>query len=211
MVFASTCDWFGIETRLYKCIDKSRRLTIRTIGTSVLFLWFGLSVTLRLSDRAFINSRICQGSTFKNWLKDFSGFVLGVATDPGVQSIPCGSLLVCNLGTLVFLKGHLMAIREAQGNLERPPSLLRLSISWTMIRQSWYVPVVVDSRLQKPYSSKAHSDQLRMVYVPIVRVSRCQLGIQRHQQHRQCITGICAVLRSGVATLSSVDDSTSNE
>ena len=105
LVVASTCDWFGIETGLYKRI-KSRHLLTRTLGTLVLILWFGLSVTVRISDRAFVDSGLCKGSTFGDWLLDFLEFLFFTIEFPGVLVafshvaiyflvLPAGLLLVC--------------------------------------------------------------------------------------------------------------------
>ena len=62
LAVASICDIFWFETDLHKPV-KSHRRTTRILGALVLFLWLGLCMTLTLSDRAFVNSEDCRGSS----------------------------------------------------------------------------------------------------------------------------------------------------
>jgi hypothetical protein len=55
LTVVSICDLFGFKIDLYKRV-KSHRPTTRILGALVLFLWLGLSMTLTLSDRAFVIS-----------------------------------------------------------------------------------------------------------------------------------------------------------
>ena len=57
LVFASIRDLCVFETNLYKRI-KSHRHILRTIGALVPLLWLGLSIILRFSTRAFVNSEL---------------------------------------------------------------------------------------------------------------------------------------------------------
>ena len=72
LVVASIGDILRFKTHLYKRIK--HRHTIRTSLILVPFLWFGLSMTLRLSSRAFEDSQLCDGSTFADWLKENCSF-----------------------------------------------------------------------------------------------------------------------------------------
>ena len=143
---ASTCDWFGIKTGLYKQII-SHRLIVRTLGTLVLFLWFGLSVTLTLSDRAIIDSRVCQGSTFRDWLRDFFGFIWNSVIEPAAQAT-FGFILIFSPILPILFRDMLQARKEGWSP-PRPQSRAPkwLCLLWIVVRSEWYVPTVVNSRL----------------------------------------------------------------
>jgi hypothetical protein len=49
---------------------------IYTFGALLLPLWAGLSLTLRLSSRAFINSKLCSNPTFEDLLSDLLSFTI---------------------------------------------------------------------------------------------------------------------------------------
>jgi hypothetical protein len=69
LTVVSVCDLFGFKTDPYKRATSHRRTT-RILGALVLFLWLGLSMTLTLSDRAFVISEDCRGSSFKDRVRD---------------------------------------------------------------------------------------------------------------------------------------------
>ena len=67
LVFTSFCNLSGIEIELSKRIQ-SHRATICTLGVLFLPLWFGVNLTILLSNRGFIDGELCSNSTFKDQL-----------------------------------------------------------------------------------------------------------------------------------------------
>ena len=70
VVFSSIRDILGFETGLFKRIESRRRI-IHFSVVLFLALWFGLRLTLRLSNKAFRDSELCSNPTFKGSLSDF--------------------------------------------------------------------------------------------------------------------------------------------
>ena len=200
LAVASICHWFRIEVGLYKRV-RSYRLVTRALGALVLFLWFGLSAIARLSDRAFIDSGLCEGSTIEEWLWDFFWFATYSVGYPGFPSIP-GSTTLLYIPIFILFWDLILEIKEGWSSFKRRSTLRKwFRIPWISVRWAWYVPAVVDPQLPKPYASQAsYQPQPQMVYTLTACISRCRLGIQSHQQRHHCIKGICAVIWSGMAT-----------
>lgn len=140
IVVTSTCEWFGMKTGLYKRI-KSNRFVVRILGTSVLFLWFGLSATLKLSIHAFRDSEACQGVTLWDWLGDLFVTVLLRSLDPGVQASPVGPVLILVPAAFILLKGF-PQLRNEIRQLPSTSYMLPLGLR-TVSRWAWYVAFVV--------------------------------------------------------------------
>ena len=66
VVITSIRGLFGLERRRFRQIKSHPRI-MYTLGALLLPLWFGLSVTLRLSTRAFIDGELCNNPTFEDW------------------------------------------------------------------------------------------------------------------------------------------------
>ena len=148
LAVASICDLFGFETNLYKRI-KSHRRTIRILGALIPFLWFGLSLTLRLSDRAFVDSKLCRGSSFKDWVLDFLSSYLDTASfTPGIGEpalvvyiiVPMLAATFC----LCLFRRRSQAMKDFRARREgRSKFRGRLCIPWTFIKCLWCVSIVV--------------------------------------------------------------------
>lgn len=142
LAVASICDLFGIKTGLYKRI-KYYRLTTRAFGVLLLLLWLGLSMTLMLSGSAFIDSKICEGSTFRDWLLYFSLFFVGSFITPGnlgIFSLPIFGILF----VLLLFRRWSKVVAEVRSSWEGQSNLRRWFYApWTLVRCSWYVPTVV--------------------------------------------------------------------
>jgi hypothetical protein len=142
LAVASVCDPFGFKTDLYKRI-KSYRRTTRILGALVLFLWLGLSMTLTLSDRAFMNSEDCRGSSFKDRVWDvpwsfsnphFRGQLAGLGFFPAF-ALAFG---LCLFGRRSQVVEDFRAHREGESKLW---GMLRMP--WTFIKRAWCVSVAV--------------------------------------------------------------------
>jgi hypothetical protein len=144
LVVASICDLVGFETNLYRRINSHRR-TIRTLGVLVPFLWLGLSITLRLSDRAFVNSELCRNSSLKDWFSDLFWSLMVFITFFGGQFLGLGFLPAWGLtfGLCLFRRRSQMmeAFRAAREGGSK--SWGRLCIPWTLIKCAWCVSAIV--------------------------------------------------------------------
>ena len=79
---ASYCDLLGInKTGLHKRI-KSYRPVTRVLGALIPLLSFVLSMIITFSDRAFVDSQACKGSTFVTWVSELSLLCLDCFTEP---------------------------------------------------------------------------------------------------------------------------------
>ena len=74
LVIVVYCWLCGMKTGLDNHI--SPRPLIVLLGAWTPFFWLVLSMVLRLSGEAFINSRLCVDSTFGSWLHDVANFLL---------------------------------------------------------------------------------------------------------------------------------------
>jgi hypothetical protein len=142
LAVASICDFFGFETDLYKRV-KSRCRATRILGALVLFLWLGLSMTLTLSDRAFVNSEDCRGSSFKDRVWDvpwsfsnphFKGQLAGLGFFPAF-ALTFG---LCLFRRWSQVMEDFRARREGESKLWG-----RLRVPWTFMKCAWCVSVAV--------------------------------------------------------------------
>jgi hypothetical protein len=148
LAVASICDLFGFETDLYKRIKFHRR-TIRTLGALIPFLWLGLSVTLRFSDRAFVNSDLCRGSSFKGWMSDlYQAFMVSVLS---VRCQILGLVLLPVFGLafgLCLFRRWSQVTEDFRADREREPKLWGVvRIPWTFVKCAWCVSVVAPNQL----------------------------------------------------------------
>jgi hypothetical protein len=177
LVVASICDICGFETNLYKRI-KSHRRTIRILGILVPILWLGLSLTLRFSDRAFVDSKSCRGSSFKDWLLDFvRSYLLTSSITPGggqpalvvyvAVPILAATFYLCMFRRLSQAAKDFRARRKGISNLWG-----RLCMPWTFMKCVWCVSIVVgppsakSNTIMKVY----HRSQPQVVDVLAVRI-----------------------------------------
>jgi hypothetical protein len=144
LVVASICDLCGFETHLYKRI-KSHRQTISFFGAMVPFLWLGLSLTITFSDKAFINSELCSGSTFTDWLLDvfwsllIYSPILGGYLNLGFGIIPALVLafMLCLFRRRSQAKESFRADMEGKSKFRRA-----LWAPWMFVKCAWCVSVV---------------------------------------------------------------------
>jgi len=152
LVAASICDLCGTKTGLYKRI-KSHRRTTRALGALVPFLWLGLSMTMRLSNRAFVDSGLCDSSTFTDWLLDLVQSIFYSIQAPGSLSpFIFYSIFGPIFGFCAFrVRSRVMSdVRAYWDGASRPWG--RLCILWVLVRSTWCVPVVVG-----PHSTKSNA------------------------------------------------------
>ena len=144
LVVASFCDIFGFETHLYKRIKSHRRI-LRVFGAMVPLLWLGLSLTLTFSDKAFIHSELCRGSSFTDWLLDvfwsllIYSPILGGYLYLGFGVIPALVLafILCLFRRRSQAKESFRADMEGKSKLRRA-----LWTPWTFVKCAWCVSVV---------------------------------------------------------------------
>jgi hypothetical protein len=123
---------------LYKQI-KSHHLITSVLGTLVLLLWFALSVTIRMSGRAFIDSTLCQGSTFKDWLTDFLDFFLFSVVLPGRAGL-FPPIFFGEFFLLILARRWIQMLGKIQSYLARVPKAWRKFYApWAFIKFLWYV------------------------------------------------------------------------
>jgi hypothetical protein len=148
LVVASIGDILRFKTRLYKRIK--HRHPIRTSLILVPFLWFGLSMTLRLSSRAFKDSQLCDGSTFADWLNDMRLFLSDYLVNPGLFAPSNAGIDFFALSFLLCLFRRRSLVLTKVRGWKRPSNPWgRLLIPGVFVRYAWYVSVVVDLRLGK--------------------------------------------------------------
>jgi len=149
LVVASICDFFGINTNLYKRI-KSYRLMIRALGALVLLLWIGLNMTYWMSTGAFIDSS-CYPGSFKDWLKNTC---LSLITSFVSGRFISGFTLILALPWFFCLArrwSQLKADVRLHSN-----GVHKLLMLWTWAKCAWCVPINVGSRLAKSNAIKVH-------------------------------------------------------
>ena len=153
LVAASACEFCGIETDLYKRI-KSNRRAIRVFAILIPFLWLGLSVVLRLSDRAFKDSGLCHGSTFKDWLRDCRKFMIGSTTYPCQTTGPIFFGVFGTLFCLCLFRARSDLKKDIQTFLQKGHKSWkgRLRAPFILVKCVWCVSVVVGS----PISQSSH-------------------------------------------------------
>jgi len=153
LVIASICDLFGINTDLYKRI-KSYRHIIRALGTLVLLLWIGLSMTLSLSTRAFKDSS-CDTGTFKNWLQKATFSLIFTLVTPGSPGyVTTGLTWVAIIPWLVCLARRWSQLRADVKLYSEGAS--RLRVLWTWVECAWCVLADVGPRLTESNAIKVH-------------------------------------------------------
>jgi len=142
LVAASIYEFFGPKTDFYKRI-RSHRRTIRAFAALLPFLWLALSMTLRLSDRAFKDSHLCRGSGFKDWFLDFLHFLLEFVYGRSVPIYITLSVSVISLPFCLFKFQWIAEIRACRRKASTPWG--RLRILWVLVKYVWCVPVVIGS------------------------------------------------------------------
>jgi len=162
LVFASTCDLFGIDTGLYKRI-KSHHSIIRILGALVLVIWTGLSMILKMSTTAFKGSS-CDPGTFVDWLLDTLLYLALTIMYPGDGSVFSALL---SAGFITFWIGYAVGRRSqlrAEVKLHSEgASWFRISCTW--VKCSWYVPVDVGPRLANLTPSRCVIDRNHKWYI----------------------------------------------
>jgi len=139
LVAASIYELFGPKTNLYKRIKSYRRI-IRAFAALLPFIWLALSVTLRLSDRAFKDSQLCRGSSFKDWFLGFLRFLLELVIGRTIPTYISLSLLGPML-LFCLWKKRLRLIAEVR--VRRRKASTPLCISRVLVKYAWCVPVVI--------------------------------------------------------------------
>ena len=130
LALSYACAWFKIKPYLLKRIKSG--FIVRTLWTSVLFLWFGLSVTLTLSNKAFINSGLCDGSTFRDWVLGFLSFLRDYILDTGFPPSSVGiPYMIMGLNVLLLFRCWRHEVKGAQ-----------TSGKLRSLKRAWYVPIV---------------------------------------------------------------------
>ena len=141
LVFSSICDLLGFETGLFRRIQSHRHI-ISAFGALLLPIWFGLRLTIRLSDKAFQDSGLCGDPTPKDLLLDFL-LLFAPLTGP-VGGFWIAQVYLIVLVTLTILVGSIDLVasfligREgASGPWER------LCKVWVVMKGGWCVPISV--------------------------------------------------------------------
>ena len=138
LALSSICDLLGFETGLFRQIQSHRRI-ISAFGALLLPIWFGLRLTIRLSDKAFRDSELCGNPTPKDLLFDLL-LLFAPLTGP-VGGFWFAQLYLVALVAFTILVGSIDSVasflidREgASGPWER------LCKVWAAMKGGWYVP-----------------------------------------------------------------------
>lgn len=118
---------------------KSHPRAIYTLGVLLLPLWFGLSLTLRFSSRAFIDSELCSNTTYEDWSKLLS--FDPADSDFFVKSALSGVAVFCLGRSIQKFTQQVMSSFRAQEGKSEPQG--RLRTPWTSVKCAWYIPVVL--------------------------------------------------------------------
>jgi len=188
LVFASIADLFRFKTGLYKRV--THRHINRTLIIGVPLIWLGLSLTLSLSNDAFIGSQLCGGSTFTDWFNDQISFL---QSNLILESylfyyglLPLFHLL---LGLCLFRRWSLIST-DVRSFWKRSNPWGRLLIPWVFVKCAWWVPVVSLS-LAKPEAFKVYYQaQPRLVHILSVCSSRRLVDIPGYHRRSVCVYGI---------------------
>ena len=131
---------FGVKNSLSEGIRFYPRTTF-VIGALTLPIWLGLSLTVWLSRRAFIDSELCKDSTFKDWLTNILLTLIisasGTNGYPVVSVIIVVLLLICLLRRWRQVRADVLARSEGVNGPRRWWRLL-----WTSLWRAWYDSVV---------------------------------------------------------------------
>ena len=126
---------------LYRQI-RSHHLITSVLGTLVLLLWFALSVTIRMSGSAFIDSSSCQGSTFSGWFVDFLQFVFFSIVIPGRAGF-FPLLFFGEFLLLILVRRWPKIFGEIQSYLAGIPKLWKIFFApWAFMKFIWYVQLI---------------------------------------------------------------------
>jgi hypothetical protein len=144
LVFASIRHLFRFETSLYQQIE-SHRCIISFFGALVLVLWFVLSVLLRFVDQAFVDSDLCRGSRFKNWVADILWYLVVLINAPfefGYLGFATFIILLL-VFMLCLFRRRSQAKERFRADMEGKSGLWRvLWTPWTFMNCAWCVSAV---------------------------------------------------------------------
>ena len=144
LIITSFCDLLGFETNLFKRIKSGRR-AIRILGALIPFLWIGLSMSLRLSDQAFVGSEYCRSSSFKEWLSDlYHSFLTPFETVGGLLlGFGFPPIFILVFGLCLFRRRSQTMEDFRAHRKEESKSWGGFRIPWTFAKCAWCVSVVV--------------------------------------------------------------------
>jgi len=145
LVAASIYEIFTSKSNLYKRI-RSHRRTVRTFAVLLPFLWLALSMTLRLSGRAFKDSELCHGSTFKDWILYIIYYQIrdSILAVGGVLQTQFTVVILVPILALRLFKKRFRFIAGARACWKEASTPWgRLRIPWTFVKCAWWVPVVM--------------------------------------------------------------------
>ena len=143
LVAISICKLCGVATCLYKRVKSCHLISL--LGALVAILWFGLSMTLRLSDHAFIDSNLCKGSTFKDWLWDLSDLCSKVLA-PGALGPPAVILFAVPFDLLLLRRWHQVKKEFLTGLEGRSKLWVWSTAPLRFVRCAWWVFIALDCR-----------------------------------------------------------------
>lgn len=144
---ASIGETLGFQTDLYERIE-SHRLIIRGLGFLFPILWLALSGVPRLSDHAFTNSDMCEGSTVGDWVRDVVQICMNLITLGGL--FPFAYLVSLLPFVLLVFRRRSQIMRKVRYRItqrERTP-LGFLRTMYLVLSCPWYVPIIVNPRRQ---------------------------------------------------------------
>jgi hypothetical protein len=154
MVHICIRELFGSGHHHLKRIKYHPRV-VYTFGALLLPIWLGLSLTLRVSGRAFIDSKLCNNPTFKGLLIDFLASTEMISHEfysllpPNMLFNDSGyfalfflfSMIAPYPGRLIrkFTQRATTFPRAQEGT---PEPLGRLRVLWTLVKHGLYVSVI---------------------------------------------------------------------
>jgi len=123
---------FGIG----RCRIKSPPRIIYTLGAFLLPLWLGLSLALRFSSQAFIDSRLCTNPAAEDLHLLYS--VMSISSDMVVWGVLSSSVTGECLGYLVQRGVRIFRAQKGTSKLQGG-----LVAPWTRLKRRWYISVVL--------------------------------------------------------------------
>ena len=124
VVIASIRGLFGLERRRFGQIKSHPRI-MYTLGALLLPLWFGLSATLRLSTRAFIDGELCSNPTFGDW-SELLSFLMPTFSDMTAGGLLFVMALYLLLRLIRVLTRQVMTNFQTQEGTSEPQGRSRI-------------------------------------------------------------------------------------
>ena len=135
VVAASIKDLFGFRDGFIRRVESHPHI-IRALGVLILPIWFGLILTIRLSNQPFIDSELCSNNTLGGWSEFLTSEMLAEA------DLYAGGLLLG--GALYWLRRLIwpLTLRERGGFRVQEGTSGSQETPLASVERTWYISVV---------------------------------------------------------------------